>query len=192
MVLGLALIFCVRDGGVPAWLSAWLAGDLVQVEVTGDHYICIVGAPCRIVAVGQRLLGEAGIAGFSFYRGIPGWLAVDLRMNAGPWRRTKDILVQHMRLDRKGNQHVLSNAIGYVIAFVLHPKLYFYQSIMRAAEIRLICCGNWMSLLVIVKRFSRSRTQRWLHLKKPARSFLHFGRLDEAGFRCTRLAARNV
>ena len=49
-----------------------------------------------------------GIAGLSFYRGIPGCVGGALRMNGGAHgRETKEVLVEARAVDRKGGIHVL-------------------------------------------------------------------------------------
>jgi UDP-N-acetylmuramate dehydrogenase len=59
----------------------------------------------------SRAAQEAGIAGLSFLRGIPGGIGGALRMNGGAYgRETKDALVEARAVDRKGRVHVLSNA----------------------------------------------------------------------------------
>ncbi|HEY1735228.1 MAG TPA: UDP-N-acetylmuramate dehydrogenase, partial [Methylovirgula sp.] len=53
----------------------------------------------------------AGIAGFAFYRGIPGAVGGALRMNAGAYgAETKDVLVSCRAIDRQGRLHVFRNA----------------------------------------------------------------------------------
>jgi UDP-N-acetylmuramate dehydrogenase len=62
-----------------------------------------------------RAAADAGIAGLSFYRGVPGAIGGALRMNAGAYgRETKDALIEARAIDRKGRLHVLKNAdLGY-------------------------------------------------------------------------------
>jgi UDP-N-acetylmuramate dehydrogenase len=57
-----------------------------------------------------RAAQEAGIAGLSFLRGIPGGIGGALRMNGGAYgRETKDALVEARAVDRQGRIHVLGN-----------------------------------------------------------------------------------
>src|ERR671930_30351 len=62
-----------------------------------------------------RAAQEAGIAGLSFMRGIPGGIGGALRMNGGAYgRETKDTLVAARGIDRQGRIHVFANAdMGY-------------------------------------------------------------------------------
>jgi UDP-N-acetylmuramate dehydrogenase len=58
-----------------------------------------------------RAAADAGLAGLSFYRGVPGAIGGALRMNAGAYgSETKDVLVEARAVDRKGAVHVLKNA----------------------------------------------------------------------------------
>jgi UDP-N-acetylmuramate dehydrogenase len=58
-----------------------------------------------------RTAQEAGIAGLSFLRGIPGAIGGALRMNGGAYgRETKDTLIEARAVDRAGRVHVLGNA----------------------------------------------------------------------------------
>jgi UDP-N-acetylmuramate dehydrogenase len=66
-----------------------------------------VGAAVPDVKV-ARAAAEAGIAGLSFYRGIPGCVGGALRMNGGAHgRETKEVAVEARAVDRDGNVHVL-------------------------------------------------------------------------------------
>src|SRR5690606_13039296 len=58
-----------------------------------------------------RAAQEAGLAGLSFLRGIPGAVGGALRMNGGAYgRETKDALVSVRAVDRAGRLHVLTSA----------------------------------------------------------------------------------
>jgi UDP-N-acetylmuramate dehydrogenase len=53
----------------------------------------------------------ANLAGLEFYFGIPGTIGGALRMNAGAnGAETKDVLIEAIGIDRKGNVHTFSNA----------------------------------------------------------------------------------
>src|SRR5271154_363765 len=57
-----------------------------------------------------RAAQDAGIAGLSFMRGIPGGIGGALRMNGGAYgRETKDALIEARAVDRHGFVHVLRN-----------------------------------------------------------------------------------
>ncbi|MEP4430955.1 MAG: UDP-N-acetylmuramate dehydrogenase, partial [Hyphomicrobiales bacterium] len=82
----------------------------------------------------SRAAADAGIAGLSFYRGIPGCVGGALRMNAGAHGgETKDFLLEARALDRQGKLHILNNAdLGYGYRHCSAPKdLIFTQAIYR-------------------------------------------------------------
>lgn len=126
MVLGLGSNLLVRDGGIPGLVIRLSGKGFGKIEVTENHTIH-VGTAVPDVKLG-RAAGEAGIAGFSFYRGIPGCVGGALRMNAGAHGgETKDILVEVRALDRQGNLHVLSNAdLGYAYRHCSAPKDFIF------------------------------------------------------------------
>src|SRR3546814_722973 len=83
------------------WSSDVCSSDLHRVRA---------GTAALDVAV-ARVAQEAGIAGLEFYRGIPGSIGGALCMNGGAYEReTKDVLIEAVALDRRGERHVLSNA----------------------------------------------------------------------------------
>jgi UDP-N-acetylmuramate dehydrogenase len=106
-VIGLGSNLIVRDGGVPGIVIRLGRGfGEVAVENTDIR----VGAAVPDVKV-ARAAQEAGIAGLSFLRGIPGAIGGALRMNGGAYgRETKDTLVEARAVDRSGRVHVLGNA----------------------------------------------------------------------------------
>jgi len=106
-VIGFGSNLIVRDGGVPGVVVRLGRGfGAMKVE---DHRI-VAGAAVADVKV-ARAAQEAGIAGLSFLRGIPGALGGALRMNAGAYgREIKDVLIAARAVDRKGRVHVLRNA----------------------------------------------------------------------------------
>jgi UDP-N-acetylmuramate dehydrogenase len=106
-VIGLGSNLIVRDGGVP--------GVVIRLG-RGFNAIAIEGARIRAGAAVPdvkvaRAAQEAGLAGLSFMRGIPGAIGGALRMNGGAYgRETKDVLIEARAVDRRGSVHVLSNA----------------------------------------------------------------------------------
>lgn len=111
-VIGLGSNLLVRDGGIPGVVIRMGRGfNAVEIE-DGTKLRVGPAVPDMTVA---RAAAKAGIAGLSFYRGIPGCIGGALRMNAGAHgTETKDILVSARAVDRHGNMHELNNAeMGY-------------------------------------------------------------------------------
>ena len=106
-VMGLGSNLIVRDGGVP--------GVVIRLgrgfgEIAIEDVRVRAGAALPDVKV-ARTAQEAGIAGLSFLRGIPGAIGGALRMNGGAYgRETKDTLIEARAVDRAGRVHVLGNA----------------------------------------------------------------------------------
>jgi len=79
-----------------------------DVKVEGTRIRAGTAVPDVKVA---RAAQEAGIAGLSFLRGIPGGIGGALRMNGGAYGgETKDALIEARGVDRQGNISVYSNA----------------------------------------------------------------------------------
>jgi UDP-N-acetylmuramate dehydrogenase len=107
-VIGLGSNLIVRDGGVPGAVIR-LGRGFNDIEVLEGCRIR-VGTAVPDVKV-ARAAQEAGIAGLSFLRGIPGSVGGALRMNGGAYgRETKDALVEARGVDRSGNVRIFSNA----------------------------------------------------------------------------------
>jgi UDP-N-acetylmuramate dehydrogenase len=106
-VMGLGSNLIVRAGGVP--------GVVIRLgrgfgEIAIEDVRVRAGAALPDVKV-ARTAQEAGIAGLSFLRGIPGAIGGALRMNGGAYgRETKDTLIEARAVDRAGRVHVLGNA----------------------------------------------------------------------------------
>jgi UDP-N-acetylmuramate dehydrogenase len=107
IVVGLGSNLIVRDGGIPG-VVVRLGRGFSDVKVEGLRITAGPAVPDVKVA---RAAQEAGIAGLSFMRGIPGAVGGALRMNGGAYGgETKDVLVSARAVDRTGKIHVLSNA----------------------------------------------------------------------------------
>jgi UDP-N-acetylmuramate dehydrogenase len=106
-VIGLGSNLIVRDGGVPGVVIR-LGRGFNEVAVEDSERI---RAGCAVPDVKiARAAQEAGIAGLSFFRGIPGAIGGALRMNGGAYgRETKDVLIEARGVDRRGELHVFSN-----------------------------------------------------------------------------------
>ena len=104
-VIGLGSNLLVRDGGI-AGVVIRLGkgfGDIAIEE--GSRLRAGAAVPDVKVA---RAAADAGIAGLSFYRGIPGCVGGALRMNGGAHgSETCEVLVEARAVDRRGNAHVL-------------------------------------------------------------------------------------
>jgi UDP-N-acetylmuramate dehydrogenase len=111
-VIGLGSNLIVRDGGVPGVVIR-LGRGFNTVTAEDEHRVR-AGAAVPDVKV-ARTAQEAGIAGLSFMRGIPGAIGGALRMNGGAYgRETKDALIEVRGVDREGNVRVYANAdMGY-------------------------------------------------------------------------------
>ncbi len=98
-VIGLGSNLLVRDGGVRGVVIR-LGKAFGEIAVDGLTVRAGAGAPDVKVA---RVAAEAGIAGFSFLRGIPGAIGGALRMNGGAYGgETKDIFVSARAVTRVG------------------------------------------------------------------------------------------
>ncbi len=104
-ILGLASNTLIRDGGVPG-VVVRLGRGFGNISVEDECTIRAGAAvPDRNLA---QAAAKAGIAGFAFYRGIPGCVGGALRMNAGAHGgETGDLLLEVAALDRRGRRYVL-------------------------------------------------------------------------------------
>jgi UDP-N-acetylmuramate dehydrogenase len=111
-VIGLGSNLIVRDGGVPGVVIR-LGRGFNEVAVEEENRVR-AGAAVPDVKV-ARAAQEAGVAGLSFLRGIPGAIGGALRMNGGAYgAETKDVLIEARGIDRQGTIRVFANAdMGY-------------------------------------------------------------------------------
>lgn len=106
-VIGLGSNLIVRDGGVPGVVIRLGRGFS---EISAAALQVHAGAAVPDVKV-ARAAQDAGIAGLSFLRGIPGSIGGALRMNGGAYgREIKDALIEARAVDRAGVIHVLADA----------------------------------------------------------------------------------
>ena len=104
-VVGLGSNLLVRDGGIGG-VVVRLGRGFNDITIEEGHRVR-AGAAVPDVKV-ARAAADAGIAGLSFYRGIPGGIGGALRMNAGAHgRETCEVLVEARAVDRKGEIRVL-------------------------------------------------------------------------------------
>jgi UDP-N-acetylmuramate dehydrogenase len=107
-IVGLGSNLIVRDGGVPGVVIRLGRGFFAEISIADLRVRAGAAVPDVKVA---RAAQEAGIAGLSFLRGIPGGIGGALRMNGGAYgREIKDALIEARAVDRAGQVHVLDNA----------------------------------------------------------------------------------
>jgi UDP-N-acetylmuramate dehydrogenase len=105
--IGLGSNLIVRDGGI-AGVVIRLGRGFNDVAVEGTRIRAGAAVPDVKVA---RVAQEAGVAGLSFLRGIPGSIGGALRMNGGAYGgETKDVLVEARGVDRRGAVRIYNNA----------------------------------------------------------------------------------
>jgi UDP-N-acetylmuramate dehydrogenase len=123
----------VRDGGIPGVVIR-LGRGFNDVTVDGLKITAGPAVPDVKVA---RAAQEAGIAGLSFMRGIPGAIGGALRMNGGAYGgETKDVLVEARAVDRQGRIHVLSNAnMHYTYRHCGAPEDYIFTAATFAGRV---------------------------------------------------------
>jgi UDP-N-acetylmuramate dehydrogenase len=103
--IGLGSNLLVRDGGIRG-LVIRLGRGFADVTVEED---CRLRAGAAVPDMQlARAAAQAGVAGLSFLRGIPGSIGGALRMNAGAHgSETKDCLVEARTVDRQGRLRML-------------------------------------------------------------------------------------
>ncbi len=131
-VIGLGSNLIVRDGGI-AGAVIRLGRGFSEIAVEGLHIRTGTAVPDVKVA---RAAQEAGIAGLSFMRGIPGGIGGALRMNGGAYgRETKDALIEARAVDRQGRVHVLNNSdMHYTYRHCGAPDDYIFTQAVFAGE----------------------------------------------------------
>jgi UDP-N-acetylmuramate dehydrogenase len=149
-VIGLGSNLIVRDGGVPG-VVVRLGRGFGEVAVEGLDVRAGAAVPDVKVA---RAAQEAGIAGLSFLRGIPGAIGGALRMNGGAYgRETKDALIEARAVDRAGRIHVLANAdLGFTYRHCSVPDDYiFTQATFRGER------GDQVVIAAVMEKITESR-----------------------------------
>jgi UDP-N-acetylmuramate dehydrogenase len=131
-VIGLGSNLIVRDGGVPGAVVR-LGRGFNEIAVDGTRIRAGAAVPDVKIA---RAAQEAGVAGLSFMRGIPGAVGGALRMNGGAYgRETKDALVEARAVDRRGRIHVLGNAdMHYTYRHCGAPEDYIFTAAAFAGQ----------------------------------------------------------
>jgi len=149
-VVGLGSNLIVRDGGVPG-IVVRLGRGFNVIVVENLNVRAGAGVPDVRVA---RAAQEAGIAGLSFMRGIPGGIGGALRMNGGAYEReTKDALVEARAVDRLGRVHVLCNAdMHYSYRHCGAPADYIFTQALFAGH-----AGDPAAIAVEMEKITESR-----------------------------------
>jgi UDP-N-acetylmuramate dehydrogenase len=132
-VVGVGSNLLVREGGIDGVVIRLGRGfGAIAVEDGGRIR---AGGAVPDVKVARAAL-EAGLAGLSFLRGIPGTVGGVLRMNGGAYgRETRDVLVEARALDRAGRVHVLSNAdMGYAYRHCGAPEDFIFTEALFQGE----------------------------------------------------------
>ena len=107
-VVGVGSNLIVRDGGIPGVVIRLSPRGFGETAIEGNIVTTGAAALDRRVA---ETAAAANLAGLEFYFGIPGTIGGALRMNAGAnGVETKDVLIEALGLDRKGNRHRFANA----------------------------------------------------------------------------------
>jgi UDP-N-acetylmuramate dehydrogenase len=107
MTIGLGSNLLIRDGGV-AGVVIQLGKGFSGIEIGDTAIIAGAAVPDVKLASGAA---QAGIAGFTFLRGIPGSIGGALRMNGGAYgAETADVLMSARGVDRAGAIHEYARA----------------------------------------------------------------------------------
>jgi UDP-N-acetylmuramate dehydrogenase len=121
LVVGLGSNLLVRDGGYDGVIVR-LGRPFMEIRIEPGHRVR-AGAGAADVKV-ARAAAEAGIAGLSFLRGIPGTIGGALRMNGGAYGgETKDVLVEASGVTRAGESVRYTNAeMGFTYRHAAVPE----------------------------------------------------------------------
>jgi UDP-N-acetylmuramate dehydrogenase len=107
LALGAGSNILVRDGGIEGVVIR-LGKSFQEITIEGLFLHAGGGAPDVKLS---SAAAKAGLAGLSFFRGIPGSVGGALRMNAGAYgSEVKNVLVSCRGVGRKGNAVEFSNA----------------------------------------------------------------------------------
>ncbi len=108
-VIGLGSNMLVREGGVEGVVIRLSGRAFSEIHVEDDYKVG-VGAAMPDMRFATQM-AKQGVAGFAFYKGIPGAIGGALRMNAGAHgAETKDRLIGARAVDRDGTIHELTPA----------------------------------------------------------------------------------
>lgn len=133
-VIGLGSNMLVRDGGVEGVVIRLSGKAFTSIEVEDDLTVS-VGAAMPDMRFATQM-AKQGIAGFSFYKGIPGAIGGALRMNAGAHgAETKDRLIAARAVDRAGVIHDLTpDDLGHGYRTCAAPADYIFTKAIYRGE----------------------------------------------------------
>jgi UDP-N-acetylmuramate dehydrogenase len=152
LVLGAGSNILLRDGGVEGVVI--LLGRAFQ-NLETEGLTLRTGGTVPDVKLASAA-AQAGIAGLSFFRGIPGSVGGALRMNAGAYgAETKNVLVSCRGVDRRGNSVELTNAdMGFSYRHcAVAEDVIFTQAVFSGTV------GDPKAILAEMAEFSRARAQ---------------------------------
>lgn len=132
-VVGVGSNLLVRDGGIPGVVIRLGRGfGMIQPE-DGHRIRAGAGVPDMRLA---QASAKAGIAGLSFYRGIPGTIGGALRMNAGAHgTETKNVLIEARAVDCSGKIHTLNLAdLSYTYRHCGAPEDFIFTEALYQGE----------------------------------------------------------
>ncbi|SNY94370.1 UDP-N-acetylmuramate dehydrogenase [Cohaesibacter sp. ES.047] len=133
-VIGLGSNMLVRDGGVEGVVIRLSGKGFSEVTVADDLTVTVGSAMPDMRFATQ--MAKQGIAGFAFYKGIPGAIGGALRMNAGAHgAETKDRLIGARAVDRQGKIHDLTpEALGHAYRFCAAPNDFIFTKAIYRGE----------------------------------------------------------
>lgn len=146
-VVGLGSNLLVRDGGIEGVVIRPGRGFTTIAVEDGYRIRCGVAVPDRQLA---KAAADAGVAGLSFYNGIPGSIGGALCMNAGDKRPqgesqidadgrvrtdTSEHLIEARAIDRSGRLRVLSkDDMGFGYRHSTPTDLVFTEALFQGTE----------------------------------------------------------
>jgi UDP-N-acetylmuramate dehydrogenase len=192
-VIGVGSNLLVRDGGIPG-VVVRLSSAFGKIEIDGARVRAGAAALDGAVA---RAAADAGIAGLEFLRGVPGTIGGALNMNAGCYgREIKDIFVEAVAIDIKGNKIKLSAAdmdFAYRKAQGAGDDLIFIEALFEGAPDEPAAIRARMDELSASREASqpiKSKTGGSTFKNPPGRKAWQL--IDEAGCRGLMLGAAQV
>ena len=151
-LMGAGSNLIIRDGGVEGVVLRLAGKAFTEITIEDNHRIR-AGAAVPDVKV-ARAAADAGIAGLSFFRGIPGSIGGALRMNAGAHGgEVTDVLIEARGLDRQGNLRSFKHAdMGFSYRHsTVPPEIIFTQALFQGRS------GNPADILAEMDEITAAR-----------------------------------